>query len=162
MKRLLIQNNLDTSNWKIIQNELHHYVNILEIGFLSKENFKNLSFGFELRKDGNIKQYDFFPKMNSIFLFSDQDSLSSNHLKTKPDEIYELFLWSENNQIRSEKVFTIQVPKPPQPHESWNWDSNSKLWISPIPYPSDGKNYNWNEDGQKWIEIISASNTEEM
>jgi len=33
----------------------------------------------------------------------------------------------------------------PQPFPSWTLDSNTYIWHSPIPYPSDGQVYDWDE-----------------
>ena len=41
---------------------------------------------------------------------------------------------------------------PPKPFPSWNFDNNTKDWMAPITYPSDGKTYYWNEEFQQWIE----------
>lgn len=40
-----------------------------------------------------------------------------------------------------------------KPHPSWILDESSCTWISPIPYPSDGKKYAWNESTVSWEEI---------
>jgi hypothetical protein len=42
---------------------------------------------------------------------------------------------------------------PPKPYPSWILNEDTCLWISPVPYPSDGKMYNWNEDILNWEEI---------
>lgn len=34
----------------------------------------------------------------------------------------------------------------PKPYSSWNLDSSTAEWISPIPYPTDGKDYSWDEE----------------
>ena len=39
---------------------------------------------------------------------------------------------------------------PPKPYDSWLFDSNNCIWISPVPYPQDGKYYVWNEQTQSW------------
>lgn len=41
----------------------------------------------------------------------------------------------------------------PQPFPSWTLNSDTYLWESPVPYPTDGKRYNWNEDTQSWDEV---------
>ena len=38
----------------------------------------------------------------------------------------------------------------PQPYKSWLLDENTCFWVSPIPYPTDGKDYKWNEDIENW------------
>lgn len=40
----------------------------------------------------------------------------------------------------------------PQSYQSWTLNSNTYLWESPIPYPTDGKRYVWNEENLEWQE----------
>jgi hypothetical protein len=42
---------------------------------------------------------------------------------------------------------------PPKPYPSWTLDTNTCLWQSPIPMPTDDKMYRWNETTQAWDEI---------
>jgi len=42
---------------------------------------------------------------------------------------------------------------PPQPYASWTLDSNTCDWVSPVPYPTDGKDYKWNEATLSWNEV---------
>lgn len=40
----------------------------------------------------------------------------------------------------------------PKSFESWTLDENTCRWISPIPYPQDGRVYEWNEQVLSWQE----------
>ena len=40
---------------------------------------------------------------------------------------------------------------PPQPYPSWTMDSATWSWLSPMPYPSDGKMYAWDEPSKSWV-----------
>ena len=40
----------------------------------------------------------------------------------------------------------------PQPYSSWILNTNTWLWESPVPYPTDGKFYIWEEPTVSWIE----------
>jgi len=42
---------------------------------------------------------------------------------------------------------------PPQPFPSWTLNEETCLWISPTPYPTDGKLYTWNEETLSWTEV---------
>ena len=44
---------------------------------------------------------------------------------------------------------------PPQPYPSWVLNSESCLWDSPVPYPTDGKTYRWDESTTNWIEVTN-------
>lgn len=41
---------------------------------------------------------------------------------------------------------------PPQPFPSWTLEESTCRWISPLPYPQDGRIYKWDEESQIWIE----------
>lgn len=41
----------------------------------------------------------------------------------------------------------------PQPFASWTLDEETCRWISPVPYPADGKMYRWDENATNWIEV---------
>ena len=41
----------------------------------------------------------------------------------------------------------------PQPFASWNLNSETYLWESPTPMPTDGKRYTWDEDSTSWVEV---------
>jgi hypothetical protein len=39
----------------------------------------------------------------------------------------------------------------PKPYPSWILDTNTYMWIAPVPYPNDGKNYYWDEATLSWV-----------
>lgn len=39
---------------------------------------------------------------------------------------------------------------PPKPYSSWVWNSESKVWESPIGLPPADLGYQWNETDQQW------------
>ena len=41
----------------------------------------------------------------------------------------------------------------PKPFESWTLDEETCQWVSPTPYPTDGKLYTWNEELTEWTEV---------
>lgn len=42
---------------------------------------------------------------------------------------------------------------PPQPYPSWLLDTETCLWVPPVPYPNDGKQYYWDEETRSWVEV---------
>lgn len=42
---------------------------------------------------------------------------------------------------------------PPKPYPSWTLNEETCNWLSPIPYPNDGKFYTWDENNTNWREI---------
>jgi hypothetical protein len=51
--------------------------------------------------------------------------------------------------------------KPPQPFDSWSFDSESFVWVAPTPMPDDGKPYYWNESELVWVEIDTTTTVED-
>jgi hypothetical protein len=41
----------------------------------------------------------------------------------------------------------------PQPFESWTLNTQTAKWMSPIPYPQDGRIYEWDEENLNWKEV---------
>jgi hypothetical protein len=41
----------------------------------------------------------------------------------------------------------------PKPYESWTLNEVTCRWMSPVPYPQDGRIYEWDEESQLWIEV---------
>ena len=47
--------------------------------------------------------------------------------------------------------------RPPKPFGSWVYNSETKDWEPPIPYPDDGNIYEWSEETQTWkLEYLKA------
>ena len=154
MNKLYAINNLKTKKWELDIKELGAFYNDLHIGFTDEApiiSFKKLTFGFELKQGENIKQYGVYPPAGVKYVQTNQTYLTTVRLKTLPTETYELFLWAENDNTRIEKTFTLEIPKPPKPFESWIWNNELLHWNAPIPYPQDDKEYEWNEENQNWV-----------
>ena len=41
----------------------------------------------------------------------------------------------------------------PQPFESWTLNTQTARWMSPTPYPQDGRIYLWDEENLNWKEV---------
>ena len=39
----------------------------------------------------------------------------------------------------------------PQPYPSWVLDTQTYLWIAPVPYPRSGGTYVWDEATESWV-----------
>ena len=44
---------------------------------------------------------------------------------------------------------------PPKPYASWTLNEATCRWMSPSPYPQDGRLYNWDEESLSWIEELT-------
>lgn len=45
----------------------------------------------------------------------------------------------------------------PQPFPSWNMNSTTYLWETPVAMPTDDKQYAWNEATLAWVEVETAA-----
>jgi hypothetical protein len=56
-------------------------------------------------------------------------------------------------------TFTGTYFKPTSPTPTAVWDEELKMWIPPIPKPSEG-NWWWDEPNQTWVEFTPPEETE--
>lgn len=125
------------------------------IGFKNKESntiiFNNLSFGFSIFDESDIIYEEKFPEDGKSFLSTDQELIGFFSLnKLKLGKGYILKIWSENDNEKWEDVFSISIPMPPKPYESWTWDEETEQWKPLVPYPLDNDLYIWNEKEKRW------------
>ena len=163
MGKLYATDNFKTGNWSLDTSEIGPTTNDLFITFTEEApviTFKDLKFGYELKQDGNIKQYGVYPPAGVRYKRSDQEYLEVVRLNTKTDESYTLFLWAENDGQRFEKEFDFETPRPAQPYGSWTWNSEDKVWEAPEPRPDDGKYYEWHEETLSWVEDVDSDGTQ--
>ena len=163
MGKLYATDNFKTGNWSLNASEIGSGSNDLFITFTEEApviTFKDLKFGYELKQDGNIKQYGVYPPAGVRYKRSDQEYLEVVRLNTKTDESYTLFLWAENDGQRFEKEFDFETPRPAQPYDSWTWNSTDKVWEAPEPYPNDDNDYTWDEETLSWVEDVDSDGTQ--
>lgn len=60
--------------------------------------------------------------------------------------VLEVLTEAEYNQRKYDEFYARQ------PYPSWVWNAETLTWLSPVPYPNDGKQYYWNEETTSWIE----------
>jgi len=160
MSKIYATDHLETKNWEVTFDNLAPTFADLFIGFTDEApvvEFKDLKFKYELKQDGNIKQYGVFPPPNTRYVRTDQTYLVVERLKLEMETDYELYLWAENNKESFEKTVTFTTPRPAQPYPSWTWDADNQRWVSPVPYPDDDKFYQWNEETQSWDEVTDET-----
>ena len=156
MSKIIATDHLQTQNWEVTFEDLASTYADLHIGFTDEApvvEFKDLKFKYELKQDGNIKQYGVFPPPGVRYVRSDQDYIVAERLNLQIEEDYELYLWAENNKQSFETTVTFTTPRPAHPYPSWTWDAEAKQWVPPVPYPDDDKVYEWDEENQTWVEV---------
>lgn len=42
---------------------------------------------------------------------------------------------------------------PPKPYPSWILNEETCNWVSPVPFPNDGKKYRWDDPSGSWVEM---------
>lgn len=145
-------------NWSVSLNLASSLKNELAISFiagtgLAKAKFNNLRFGYDLKLNNEIIVSDHFPRQGQIYELSDSYPLEIAILDLTPNKTYELCLYAENANHRTEKNIEFLVPLPGRPHNSWTWDNGTMEWLAPIPEPKDFP-HEWDESVQLWIKRI--------
>ncbi len=156
MSKIIATDHLETSNWEVTFDNLQPTYADLYIGFTDEApviEFKDLKFKYELKQNGNVKQYGVFPPPNTRYIRTDQSYLVVERINLQTETTYELYLWAENDKQSFETTVSFTTPRPPQPYPSWTWDGET--WNPPVPYPTDGEQYAWNEENQNWEEFQS-------
>jgi len=113
MSKIIAKDHLKTQNWEVTFEDLAPNYADLFIGFTDDApiiEFTDLKFKYELKQDGNIKQYGVFPPPNTKYVRTDQDYLVVERLKLDMETDYELYLWAENNKTSIEKTVTFTTP----------------------------------------------------
>ena len=160
MNKLYATDNFKTGNWSLDTSEIGPTTNDLFITFTEEApviTFKDLKFGYELKQDGNIKQYGVFPPPGVKYVRTDQPYIVVERLNLVLETDYELYLWAENGGESFETTVSFTTPRPAQPYDSWVWNTETLNWEAPVPYPDDGKFYTWDEETQSWVEVTEEN-----
>ena len=75
MSKIIATDHFETSNWEVTFEDLASTYADLFIGFTDDApvvEFKDLKFKYELKQDGNIKQYGVFPPPEVRYVRTDQ------------------------------------------------------------------------------------------
>jgi len=113
MSKIIAKDHFKTKNWEVTFVDLASTFADLHIGFTDEApiiEFSDLKFKYELRQDGNIKQYGVFPPPNTRYIRTDQEFLVIERLKLEMETDYELYLWAENNKDSFETTVTFTTP----------------------------------------------------
>lgn len=159
MSKIIAVADFTELKWQIDCDNLNSLRCDLYFSFVTKNavvRFKDLKFGYELKKNDKIEQYNMFPPYNTKYLEMKRDYLVIERLKIQPDTDYKLYLWAEDGGKTLKDSFnfrTLALEKAAQPYNSWIWNSKTGVWVAPEPYPDDGKYYEWNEETQTWVEV---------
>jgi len=113
MSKIIAKDNVITKNWEVTFDDLASTFANLHIGFINEApiiKFEELKFKYELRQDGNVKQYGVFPPPNTRYVRSDQEFLVIERLNLETKTDYDLYLWAGNNKNSFEKIVTFTTP----------------------------------------------------
>ena len=160
MGKLYATDNFKTGNWSLDTSEIGPATNDLFITFTEEApviTFKDLKFGYELKQNGNIKQYGAFPPPGVKYVRTDQPYIVVERLNLVLETDYELYLWAENGGESFETTVNFTTPRPAQPYDSWVWNTETLRWEAPVPYPDDDKFYEWDEETQSWVEVTEEN-----
>lgn len=155
---MIITTDIASKTWSIDEEELGYSFIEIKFGFRDNNSlpviFNNLSFGYQLNLDSEKISEDSRPLPGISYVSTDQNFIElftvSELLIGKE---YSLNVWAENNGERWENTFIFFNPTFPKPYESWNWDEDQNMWVSPVPYPNDDDIYIWNEETTSWDKV---------
>ncbi len=74
------------------------------------ENYDNLSFGYQLKSNGDVVNEITKPDPNVIYISSDQEFIDIQLLELTPESDHELTFWCEEGGKRSEETLTFTTP----------------------------------------------------
>ena len=155
--KLFAVDNFNTGNWTLNTDEITSGHNTLFIAFTYDApvvSFKNLRFGYELKQNDYIIQYNVYPPAGIRYIRSDQEYLVSTTFNLQPEENYSLFLWATNDNTETKNEFDFITPRTKKPHDSWIWNSENKVWEAPVEKPELNSDDNyfliWNESIMDW------------
>lgn len=161
--------NVDTQEWTVVPPaKCHHFVEF-QIAFTGNNPhiiFDDLSFGFELIKDGDLSAGEAFIDAKR---FPEHGIIISEVFSDLPAGVYVinvpcetdlvLKLWSVNAGQRNDFSYTFTSGRPEQPYPSWTWSGSE--WQAPVARPKALTTPMWwNEKDQQWEDV--PSNPEEL
>lgn len=108
---ILSHTKFKNEHWSIDMDNLRKGKNFLYISFENSDTtvLDDLRFGYELRKDDNIKQYGIFPPPGIKYKKSDQKHLVSVALFLDPTETPTLYLWARLNHKQLSKQLDLKI-----------------------------------------------------
>ena len=118
MSKIIATDHFETSNWEVTFEDLASHYADLFIGFTDDApvvEFKDLKFKYELKQDGNIKQYGVFPPPGVKYVRTDQPYIVVERLNLELEvlELNHRSIVSEANEqigIVRRKVFKGHFP----------------------------------------------------
>lgn len=150
-----------TKEWKVkVSETMHDYYMDVFLGFRNEGSqfvtFTEFKCKLCIRDaSGSIIALEEHPRPGLRYIRSNQHHLFSSRVEVTPGA-YSITVDITNAGQSSNHAVSVEIPKPPQPFPSWVWDTESKRWQPPIPYPtveddtlSSGM-YQWNEATLSW------------
>jgi len=99
MNKIIAVADFNRLKWQIDYDNINSFKSDLYFSFVTGKSitkFKDLKFGYELKKNDKIEQYNIFPPYNIKYLEMKRDYLVIERLKIQPDTDYKLYLWAED------------------------------------------------------------------
>lgn len=89
--------------------------------------------------------------LRGISSTADMSPLASTQVRWLPEDVIDLTVSLVTNTDTHERRVTFTAPRPDAPYPSWVWDSSSRSWEAPTPYPDDELDYVWDESQTAWL-----------
>jgi hypothetical protein len=148
MTKVLVVNDLNENKWSFAEEYQSSYHVDLFFKFNSNLIYKDLSFGFEIKKELEVIIKKSWPQGKTKYVSSNQSFLETERILLNPTELYKVECWAINDNLRTNVFFDLCLPIPKKVFDSWVWKDYK--WNPPVPYPTDGKIYKWDELICQW------------
>jgi hypothetical protein len=116
MSIILATYNINTQEWIVKETDLAGHYFDLQIGFIDAQSpiiFNNVSMGFELSLDSEVKELFQYPPENVTIHSSDQPYIFSHRLETEYSKTYNLKIWAKNAGVYTETRYQFETNTAP-------------------------------------------------
>ena len=125
-----------------------------------KYDFKNVSFGYQIQKNGGEIVEESWPVPGIKFGKLPPGGITSADIKLEIDTHYKLLVWLTQGTHRQTDIRIFNSGKPFKAYESMIWNEEEEDWEMLKPYPEDATEpMVWNEEILEW-EIIKFEEEE--
>ena len=116
-----------------------------------KYDFKEVSFGYQLQKNGGEIVEETWPIPGIKFGKLAPGIITSADIKLEVDTDYKLLVWYTRDIYRHSDMKMFNSGRPFKAYDSMVWNEKTEEWDILKPYPEDAKEpMFWNEEKLEW------------
>lgn len=116
-----------------------------------KYDFKGVSFGYQIQKDGGEIIEETWPIHGIRFGKLSPGIITSADIPLEIDTDYKLLVWYTRGTYRHHDIKMFNSGRPYRAYDSMVWNEETEEWDMLKPYPEDAKEpMFWNEENLEW------------